>query len=166
MRGNREGRAKTFLSLRIYTRGLKHMGIMWPVRAFCAADQWRRQPKDLVGARNFGGGPKCLILGEWHYFVWKNASQSTKWLCFLKIFGGHGASGPPWLRLLPILFKSLTRTEHFYSESRRNTSLGSVMAMIKLFMVLNINSLLWGKVIMTQFSKLEQWRLSVTFQQL
>ena len=35
------------------------------------------------------GGPKCLILGEQHYFVSKNASQSTKWLYFLKIWGGR-----------------------------------------------------------------------------
>jgi len=36
-----------------------------------------------------------LILGEQHYFAWKNASQSTKCLYFLKIFGGHGFFGPP-----------------------------------------------------------------------
>jgi len=26
----------------------------------------------------FFGGAKCLILGKYHYFVWKNASRSTK----------------------------------------------------------------------------------------
>jgi len=36
-----------------------------------------------------------LILGEQHYFVWKNASQSTKWLYFLNIWGRHGPFGPP-----------------------------------------------------------------------
>jgi len=52
------------------------------------ADQWRSQPKNL-------GGPKCLILGEEHYFVWKNASQSTKWLYFLKIRGVAWSLSPP-----------------------------------------------------------------------
>ena len=49
--------------------------------------QWRSQPRNL-------GGPKYLILGEWHYFVWKNASQSTNWLYFLNILGEHGPFGP------------------------------------------------------------------------
>ena len=40
-------------------------------------------------------GPKCLILGEWPYFVWKNASQSTKWPSFLKIWGGMAPLDPP-----------------------------------------------------------------------
>jgi len=48
--------------------------------------QWRSQP------RNFGEA-KCLILGKQHYFLWKNASQSTKRLYFLKIF--HGPFGSP-----------------------------------------------------------------------
>jgi len=45
------------------------------------------------------GGPKCLILGEKHYFVWKNAYQSTKWLYVLKTFGGTWPLCPPWIRL-------------------------------------------------------------------
>jgi len=40
-------------------------------------EQWRSQPRNL-------GGAKFLILGEKHYFVWKNASQSTKLLYFLR----------------------------------------------------------------------------------
>jgi len=34
-------------------------------------NQWHSQPK-------IWGGAKCMILGEQHYFVWKNAFQSTK----------------------------------------------------------------------------------------
>jgi len=41
------------------------------------------------------GGPKCLILGEYHHFVWKNASQSTKRLYVLKICGGAWSLLPP-----------------------------------------------------------------------
>jgi len=53
-----------------------------------------------VASPKIGGGAKCLILGEEHYFVWKNASQSTKWLYFPKIWGGAWPlSLPPWLRL-------------------------------------------------------------------
>ena len=61
--------------------------------------QWRSQPKNF-GGKQFGGA-KCVILGEWHYFVWKNASQST-WLYFPKIWGGHGSFGPPWLCLCSV----------------------------------------------------------------
>jgi len=49
-----------------------------------------------VASPEIWGGPKCLILGEQHYFVWKNASQSTKWLYFLR-FGG--SPWPLWLTL-------------------------------------------------------------------
>jgi len=35
-------------------------------------------PKIWERPKKLGGGAKCLILGEKHYFVWKNASQSTK----------------------------------------------------------------------------------------
>jgi len=38
--------------------------------------QWRSQPKNCGGGN--WGGAECMILGEQHYFVWKNASQSTK----------------------------------------------------------------------------------------
>ena len=38
--------------------------------------QWRSQLKNLGGSKHFGGAKK--ILGEKHYFIWKNASQSTK----------------------------------------------------------------------------------------
>jgi len=38
--------------------------------------QWRSQPKHFLGEKIWG--PKCLILGEQHYFVWENASQSIK----------------------------------------------------------------------------------------
>jgi len=31
-----------------------------------------------VASPEIWGGPKCLILGKQHYFVWKNASQGTK----------------------------------------------------------------------------------------
>ena len=55
-------------------------------------------------------------------------------------------------------FKSLTRKAHFHSQFHWNTSLDSVMTMTKSFTVSNINSILWGKVIMTQFSKLMQWQ--------
>ena len=41
------------------------------------------------------GWPKCLIFGEKHYFVWKNASQSTKSLYFPKMWGGHASFCPP-----------------------------------------------------------------------
>jgi len=37
---------------------------------------------------------KWLILGEKHYFVWENASQSTKWLHVLNVWG-HGPFGSP-----------------------------------------------------------------------
>jgi len=30
--------------------------------------QWRSQPKNMEGAKTFGGR-KCLILGEYHYFA-------------------------------------------------------------------------------------------------
>jgi len=43
-------------------------------------------------------GPKCMILGEWHYFVWKNASRRTKWLYF-QTFGGPWPLWSHWLRL-------------------------------------------------------------------
>jgi len=39
--------------------------------------QWRSQPKNLGGAKKFGE-QNCLILGELHYFVWKNVSQRKK----------------------------------------------------------------------------------------
>jgi len=42
---------------------------------------WRSQPKNLRGAKKFWG-EKCLISGEQHYFLGKNASQSTKRLFF------------------------------------------------------------------------------------
>jgi len=45
-----------------------------------------------VASRKVGGGPKCLILGEKHYFVWDTASKTTKWLYVPKIFGVW----PPW----------------------------------------------------------------------
>jgi len=55
--------------------------------------QWRSHPKNL-GGRKILGGPECLISGEEHYFVRKNASQSTKLLYFPKIWG-RGSFGPP-----------------------------------------------------------------------
>jgi len=36
-----------------------------------------------------------LILGGKRYFVWKNASQSTKWLYFLNFLGDHGPFAAP-----------------------------------------------------------------------
>jgi len=39
--------------------------------------QWRSQPRNLGMPKNFEG-PKYLLLGEQHYFVWKNAPESTK----------------------------------------------------------------------------------------
>jgi len=56
-----------------------------PMSLRAAWGQWCSQ------ATNFGEA-KCFILGEWDYFVWKNASQSTKWLYFLKI----GGAWPLW----------------------------------------------------------------------
>ena len=50
----------------------------------CVVHQWCSQPKTFLGR------PKRLILGEQQYFVWDAASQSTKWLDMLKIWGG------PW----------------------------------------------------------------------
>jgi len=41
---------------------------------------------DVASPKIFGGA-KCMILGEWHYFIWKNAFQSTKWLYFPKFLG-------------------------------------------------------------------------------
>jgi len=55
---------------------------------------------------------------------------------------------------MDISFKSRTHKAHFHSELRWNTSLGSVMTMRKSFTGLNINSLLWGRVIMMRFSEL------------
>ena len=36
-----------------------------------------------------------MILGEKRYFLQKNATQSTKWLSFLKIWGGIASLPPP-----------------------------------------------------------------------
>jgi len=36
-----------------------------------------------------------MILGEYRYFVWKNASQNTKWLYIPKIGGGMAPLAPP-----------------------------------------------------------------------
>jgi len=56
--------------------------------------QWRSQPKIcILRGKNFGG-PKCLILGEQQYFVWDTASQSTKLLYVLNIWGVWPL-GPP-----------------------------------------------------------------------
>ena len=54
--------------------------------------QWRSQLKNLVGA-------KMLDFRRIALFCLKNASQSTKWLYFLKMWGGHGPFDLPWLRL-------------------------------------------------------------------
>jgi len=60
--------------------------------------QWRSQPKIcILRGKNFGG-PKCLILGEQQYFVWDTASQSTKLLYVLNIWGVWPPRSP-WLRL-------------------------------------------------------------------
>ena len=48
------------------------------------------------------GGAKCLIFGEKHYFIWKNASQSTQWLYLPKTWGSM-APLPPCLRLCVIV---------------------------------------------------------------
>jgi len=40
-----------------------------------------------VSRPRISGRANCLILVEKHYFVWKNASQSTKRLYVLKILG-------------------------------------------------------------------------------
>jgi len=48
--------------------------------------KWRSQPKIFWGAKNLGW-MICLILGEQQYFVCVTASQSTKWLDLLKIWG-------------------------------------------------------------------------------
>ena len=48
----------------------------------------------IAGGGNWGGA-ECMILGEQHYFVWKNASQSTKWLYFPKIWGDMAPLAPP-----------------------------------------------------------------------
>jgi len=45
------------------------------------------------------GRSKCLILGEWHHFVWKNTSQSTKWQYVVKLCGAPLSLWPPRLRL-------------------------------------------------------------------
>jgi len=42
--------------------------------------------KSLLGGKKLGG-PKCLILGEKHYFVCDTAAQSAKLLYFRKIWG-------------------------------------------------------------------------------
>ena len=60
-------------------------------RQQCSAvrGQWRSQPKNW--------GSKYLILGEQHYFLYKDASQSTKSLCFLQICGWGVAPLAPLL---------------------------------------------------------------------
>jgi len=40
-------------------------------------DSGAASPKFFEGQKNLWW-PKCLILGEWHYFVWDTASQRTK----------------------------------------------------------------------------------------
>ena len=71
-------------------------------------EQWRSQPRNLGGAKELGG-LKCLILGKYHYLLWKNASQCTKWLWFLKVLGGAWPLSPPWLRLWSRALQRITR---------------------------------------------------------
>jgi len=47
-------------------------------KLFGLCRQWCSQPKNSGGAKKIGGGGKCVILGEYHYFVWKTTCQSTK----------------------------------------------------------------------------------------
>jgi len=51
-------------------------------------DQWRSRPKMCLGVKYFGGVTKCVILGE--QLFWDAASQSTKWLDMIKIWGAPG----------------------------------------------------------------------------
>jgi len=80
--------------------------------AYLWLNQWRSQPKNLGGQK--GGGAKCMISGEQHYFLWKNVSQSTKWLYFPEIFGGHGPFGSPlatpmgWIPIIYEIFDQIS----------------------------------------------------------
>ena len=53
-----------------------------------------------VASPKFCGGPKCLTLGEQQYFCLDAASQSTKWLDMLKIWG-LWSPGPPGYAYVP-----------------------------------------------------------------
>jgi len=48
--------------------------------------QWRSQPK-ILGDQKIWGCGDFFILGEKQHLVWDTASQSTKWLDILKIWG-------------------------------------------------------------------------------
>jgi len=52
-----------------------------------------------VATQKFFLGPNVLLFSEQRYFVWDNASQSTKRQKMLEIWGR--APWSPWLRLCP-----------------------------------------------------------------
>ena len=83
--------------------------------------QWRSQPKNLGGAKKFGG-PKCLILSELRYFVWKNASQSTKRLYFLTIWGVMAPLDPLATPIVTLHHKKHTEGIRFATGSFMQSS--------------------------------------------
>ena len=70
--------------------------------------------------------PKCLILREQQYFVWDTASQSTKWLDMLKIWGDMA----PWLRLWYIILQY-----YFFDQLRLKTEIEFVLYAVLLVCV-------------------------------
>jgi len=72
-------------------------------RLACKTDARSCTPSGVTRPKFYFG--KCLALGEQKYFVRDAASQSTKWLDMLKIWGG-GCMGP---RLHPCTHPEQTR---------------------------------------------------------